>query len=122
MGCRTTGIKYNETTVSAWFDYDCVVVPNASKTACKGAGRHQASNSVLCSPCANLVALRERLLLCRRQVHFDNNHTLTLKLQALRKAGARGVAWWHTGSVDYAAADNQAATFWDAMSAFAGPK
>ena len=56
LGCRTTGIKYNETTVSAWFDYDCVVVPNASKTACKGAGRHQASKTRtillgLCKPC-----------------------------------------------------------------------
>jgi hypothetical protein len=42
------------------------------------------------------------------KVHFDTNHTLTLKIQALRKAGARGVAWWNTGSVDYAATDHQA--------------
>ena len=40
--------------------------------------------------------------------------------QALRK-GARGVAWWNTGSVDYGAADKQADVMWDAMSAFAGP-
>jgi hypothetical protein len=54
----TTGLKYNMTTVSAWFDYHCVPGPNATAedyTGCKGAGRHQ--------------------------VHFDNNHTLTLKLQ-----------------------------------------
>lgn len=86
----------NETTASAWMDYTCVPVPNATEDSCKGAGRHQ--------------------------VHFDTNHTLTLKLQALRKAGARGAAWWHTGSVDYSAPDHQAATFWDAMSAFAGPR
>ena len=54
-------------------------------------------------------------------MHLDTNHTLTLKLQALRAAGARGVAWWHTGSVDYGAADGQAEAMWDAMSAFAGP-
>ena len=54
----TTGLKYNMTTVSAWFDYQCVPGPNATAkdyTGCKGAGRHQ--------------------------VHFDNNHTLTLKMQ-----------------------------------------
>jgi hypothetical protein len=54
----TTGLKYNMTTVSAWFDYHCVPGPNATAkdyTGCKGAGRHQ--------------------------VHFDNNHTLTLKMQ-----------------------------------------
>ena len=69
-----------------------------------------------------LFLSRERLLLCRRQVHFDNNHTLTLKQQALRAAGARGVAWWNTGSVDYGTADHQAEVMWDAMSAFAGPR
>ena len=90
----TTGLKHNSTTVSAWFDYTCT---NTSTTAgCTGAGRHQ--------------------------VHFDTNHTLTLKMQALRKAGARGVAWWNTGSVDYSAADHQADAMWDAMSAFAGPR
>ena len=71
----TTGLKYNLTTASAWFDYTCTPIPNATKgTTCKGAGRHQ--------------------------VHFDTNHSLGLKLKALRKAGARGVAWWNTGSVE----------------------
>ena len=88
-----TNLNYNATTVSAWFDYTCVPTPN--KTSCKGAGRHQ--------------------------VHFDTNHTLTVKMKALREAGARGIAWWNTGSVDYNAADKQADTMWDAMSAFAGP-
>lgn len=31
----------------------------------------------------------------RHQVQFDTNHTLTLKLQATHKAGARGAAWRH---------------------------
>ena len=38
----TTGLKYNLTTASAWFDYTCTPIPNATKgTTCKGAGRHQ---------------------------------------------------------------------------------
>ena len=90
----TTGLMFNATTVSAWFDYLCT--NTSTTTGCVGHGRHQ--------------------------VHFDTNHTLTLKMQALRERGARGVAWWNTGSVDYAAADNQAAVMWDAMSAFAGPR
>ena len=50
----------------------------------------------------------------------QSEHDQTVS-QALRKAGARGVAWWNTGSVDYGAADKQADVMWDAMSAFAGP-
>ena len=94
LNASTTGLMFNSTTVSAWFDYTCT--NTSATTGCKGLGRHQ--------------------------VHFDTNHTLTLKQQALRAAGARGVAWWNTGSVDYGTADHQAEIMWDAMSAFAGPR
>ena len=78
----TTGLIYNHTTASAWFDYNCfphnVTPPMKPCTA----GRHQ--------------------------VHIDTPGTIAIKLGALRAAGVRGVAWWNTGSVGYSTADHQA--------------
>ena len=81
----TTGLMYNHTTASAWFDYNCVphnVTPPMKPCT---AGRHQ--------------------------VHIDTPGTIAIKLGALRAAGVRGVAWWNTGSVGYSTADHQAGEF-----------
>ena len=72
----TTGLKYNHTTASAFFDYECdpaAPVPLGGVKACAGAGRHQ--------------------------VHLDTPGTIAIKAAALRAAGVRGIAWWNTGSV-----------------------
>jgi hypothetical protein len=91
----TTGLMYNHSTASAWFDYTCIP-HNVTKPA---------------KPCTA----------GRHQVHIDTPGTIAIKLGALRAAGVRGVAWWNTGSVGYNTADHQAEEMWDALEAFVAP-
>ncbi len=60
-----TGLNYNRTTASYWFDYN--------STTGSQLGRHQ--------------------------IWIDTPGSTAIKYAALRRAGVRGVAWWHTGNV-----------------------
>lgn len=92
-----SGLIYNHTTASVFFDYVCPA-SNTTSTGykCVGPGRHQ--------------------------VWYDSPGSLAVKMGYLRALGIRGVACWETGTVDYNASDHQAAAMWDSFAAFADPR
>ena len=83
-----TGLYYNRTTASYWFDYN--------STTGSQQGRHQ--------------------------IWIDTPGSTAIKYAALRLAGVRGVAWWHTGNVAYGTPNQEAHAMWDALAAFQEPR
>jgi di-N-acetylchitobiase len=99
-GASPTGVMYDRASASAWLDYVCAgpAPPPARAPAyrCAGPGRHQ--------------------------IWFDTPGSLAVKYATLRRAGVRGVAWWHTGAVRYGSPQGGGEEMWDALTSFVDPR
>merc|ERR1711964_487409 len=86
----TSGIMYNHTTASSFFDYNDTTTP--------GSGPYKSQ---------------------RHQVWFETPGSLAVKYAALKQLGLRGVSFWHSGSVQYYTPNGEADSMWDALGVWA---